>query len=62
MQNSEIKSYYERNKEKIKLQRKIYYKKNKVKIDLYHYKYINKRKHQFKQYISHDPPFTVTFH
>ena len=54
-------SYYERNKDKIKKQRKEYYKKNKVKIDKYHYDYISKNKHKIKAYISKDPPFIVNF-
>lgn len=56
-----INTYYERNKNKIKEQRKIYYKKNKVKIDKYHYNYISKIKHKYKPYISNDPPFIVLF-
>ena len=56
-----IKTYYERNKDKIKEQRKIYYKKNKVKIDKYHYNYISKIKHKFVAYISKDPQFIVLF-
>lgn len=56
-----INTYYERNKQKIKEQRKIYYKKNKLKIDKYHYKYISQNKHKYKPYISKDPQFIVLF-
>ena len=54
-------TYYEKNKDKIREQRRIYYKKNKIRIDMYHYDYISKNKHKFKAYISKDPKFIVLF-
>lgn len=54
-------TYYEKNKDKIREQRRIYYKKNKIRIDMYHYDYISKNKHKFKAYISKDPKFIVSF-
>ena len=55
-------TYYEKNKDKIKEQRKKYYKKNKIKIDKYHYQYILRIKHDVEPYISKDPPFIVLFY
>ena len=54
-------TYYEKNKDKIREQRRVYYKKNKIKIDMYHYDYISKNKHKFNAYISKDPKFIVLF-
>ena len=54
-------TYYEKNKDKIREQRRVYYKKNKIRIDMYHYDYISKNKHKFNAYISKDPKFIVLF-